>query len=296
MATYMENIITRHNSDIIDFHWVFPDGIGGLEWARKLGKKTVVTVRGNEAIHFFERDEVRKIIQRKLSYFDHVVTVSTDLKTKILADYSVDPSKVTVISNGIDSEKFFLMDKLEARSMCGLHTDQKYIITICRLSKEKGLDHLLKSFAKLDSQQTRLIIIGDGPLKVSLITLSETLGIADRVDFHGVIDHREACAWYNAADIFCLPSLWEGCPNVVIESLACGTPVVASNVGGIPDLISGDDYGYLVPPGDADALSSALENALNHSWNNFNISKFGSSHSWDHVAEKVIKVYERVLV
>jgi teichuronic acid biosynthesis glycosyltransferase TuaC len=90
-------------------------------------------------------------------------------------------------------------------------------------------------------------------------------------------------------------SIWEGCPNVVIEALACGTPVVASHVGGIPDMVPSADYGILVPPGDEDALATALEKALGRDWNRRNISEFGSANSWADVADKVINVFEGVL-
>ncbi len=105
MAPYIESMFREFDHDIFDFHWVYPDAIGGLQWARKLRKKTVVTVRGNEAIYYFDKTIVRRIVQKRLTEFDHVIAVSNDLKNKILSDYSIEQSRVSVIPNGIDTVK-----------------------------------------------------------------------------------------------------------------------------------------------------------------------------------------------
>ena len=295
MASYMEEMFSQARFDILDFHWVYPDAIGGLQWANGFRKKTVVTVRGNEAIYYFNKGPVRKIVQQRLKEFDHVIAVSKDLKDKILAEFGVDKSRISVIANGIDPAKFRCTDLGQARRQCLLDEGKRYVLTVSRLSAEKGVEFLLRAMKKLRAPETRLVIIGDGPLKAGLISLAADLGIKDRVQFLGVLGHADICAWYNAADVFCLPSLWEGCPNVVIEALACGTPVVASRVGGIPDLVPGADYGSLVPPGDADMLAEALDLALGKNWNRRSISEFGSANSWANVADKVISVFEGVL-
>jgi len=295
LAPYMEGLAKEQGAQLLDFHWVFPDAIGGLSWARKLGLKTVVTVRGNEAIYYFDRSPVRKVVQRALSQFDHVIAVSHDLQEKILADYGVEPSRISVIANGIDTERFRRTDQTAARKACHLEEGVCCLLTVSRLSPEKGLDRLLRAFQRLGRADTRLVVIGDGPLGGELRALCAELGIEQQVDFPGALGHHEICAWYNAADLFCLPSLWEGCPNVIIEALACGTPVVASRVGGIPELVGGAEHGILVPPGEVEALAGALGTALAREWDRGLISQWGSARSWSEVADQVIKVFERVL-
>ena len=105
-------------------------------------------------------------------------------------------------------------------------------------------------------------MLGDGPLQESLQELAAELGVDDRVQFPGRLPHDELPLWFNAADVFCLPSLNEGCPNVVIESIACATPVVASNVGGIPDLITTPDRGQVVEPKDVAGFATAIQDVL----------------------------------
>jgi len=295
MFSFMERMTLDHEYELMDFHWVYPDAIAGLDWARKLGKKTVVTVRGNEAIYYYEKGLLRRTVQKKLNEFDHLITVSNDLKHKIVSEYNVDASKISVVSNGIDVGKFFYIEQELARKRLNLATNRQYILTVSRLSSEKGLPHLLNAFAKIKNSATELIIVGDGPLKDSLVSLGMALGINERVRFMSSLGHADICYWYNAADVFCLPSLWEGCPNVVIEALACGTPVVATQVGGIPDLVPSNDYGVLVPPGNPDSLALSLDKALAKDWNRQKISEFGSVNSWEDVADMVINIFNRVL-
>lgn len=295
LTAFLEKNPAYLNYDIFDFHWTYPDAIGGLESARKFGKKAVVTVRGNEALYFFDTSKMRKVLQEKLCEFDHVIAVSSDLQHKIVTEYNVPPSKVSVIANGIDCRKFHVMDRGEALKTCGRDCNRQFILAVSRLSHEKGLEYLFDAFARLKRPDLDLIIIGDGPLKKQLTEMCRRYGIADNVIFLGDVRHEKLIAWYNAADLFCLPSLREGCPNVVIEALACGTPVVASHVGGIPDLVTGPDCGYLIPPGDAEKLSRALEKALAADWNREIIASVGSARSWEHVAENVIQVFERIL-
>jgi len=292
---FAEDFIRVNKIDILDFHWVYPDGIAGIDWARKSGKKIIVTVRGNEAIHYYEKTRVREIIKEQLSSFHHIITVSNDLKNKVINSYSVQPDKVTVIPNGIDSTKFYPIEKSAAKAYCHLDDNKRIILTVSRLSSEKGLEFLIQAVSKIKSTDVMLIIIGDGPLKGKLTNMVKSLGLAESVRFMGNIGHSDIIKWYNSADIFCLPSLWEGCPNVVIEALACGIPVVATNVGGIPDLVPGDQAGCLVPPGNIEALASAIDKSLNAHLDRRLIADCGSSNSWINVAEKVIEVYNKVL-
>jgi teichuronic acid biosynthesis glycosyltransferase TuaC len=258
LRPFISNAIAETNCDVLDVHWVYPDGFAALEWARRYNKKVVVTVRGNEAIHYYQDTAVRNMIVNKMHLFDHVISVSDDLKNKLVNEYQVSPDKISVIHNGVDKSKFVPMDKAYARSKCGLTDNCKYILSISRLSSEKGLDILLEAMVRLKKANVKLVLVGDGPLYNTLNKYVYNKNLSDRVNFVGSVPHNNLCHWYNAADVFCLPSLWEGCPNVVIEALACGTPVVSSSVGAVPHFVNFCS-GMLVPPGEADSLANALE-------------------------------------
>ena len=292
---FISQMVKRHDFGLFDFHWVYPDAFAGLRWARKFGKKIVVTIRGNESICYFEKSLRKRMLVNTLRSVDHVIAVSSDLKRKVVQEYGVDGAKVTVILNGIDTDKFFAVDKREAQKQCGLKIGLKYILSLSRLSHEKGLDTLIEAFSAMNVENTILLIVGDGPLKSKLQHKVGYLRMEKKILFFDAVPHNETVKWYNAADVFCLPSLWEGCPNTIIESLACGTPVVASNVGGIPDLVPDDSYGLLVPPGDSASLAAALSDALEKKWDREHIASYGSQNTWNDVAQRVVDVFKLVL-
>jgi teichuronic acid biosynthesis glycosyltransferase TuaC len=295
LNNFIDNILNTFDADLLDLHWVYPDAFAGLNWARRHKKKIVVTIRGNESICYFEKSLRKKMLINTLKCVDHIISVSSDLKQKIVEKYGIDENAVTVIPNGIDDCKFYAINKEKARRKNGLELDKQYVLSLCRLSEEKGLEYLLRAFSRIKRDNNILLMVGDGPLEKRLKDLSQKLNISNRVKFIGAVSHDETIWWYNAADVYCLPSLWEGCPNVIIESLACGTPVVATQVGGIPDLIPDKKFGYLVPPGNDGELADALSKALVNDWERTEIARFGASNTWQNVADSVIKVFKRVL-
>ena len=291
ICSYIENELI----DLIDVHWLYPDAYAAIKWAKKFKKKIIITVRGHESIYYYSNSMVKKFIPEILTSSDHIISVSSDLKNKIINQYKIHAEKISVISNGIDTEKFFLIDQLKAKKLCGLEESKKYILAIGRLSYEKGMGILLESFSLLNEQDTELIIIGAGFLKTKLVNLANHLNIIDRVKFIQEVAHDKAYLWYNSANVFCLPSRWEGCPNVVIESLACGTPVVATKVGAVPDIMSSSKLGIIVPPEDSSQLVLGLRDALQKKWDADFISQVGSQNNWDTVAHKVNNVFEKIL-
>jgi glycosyltransferase involved in cell wall biosynthesis len=137
------------------------------------------------------------------------------------------------------------------------------------LLPEKGPDILIDGFKvlteKVPERRADLVVLGDGPLMRPLASLVREYGLAGRVRLLGRRPNAEVAAWMSAADVLCLPSLREGCPNVVLEALASGRPVVASNVGGVPELLDKDN-GLLVPPGQPEQLGEALAAAVSRDW------------------------------
>jgi len=294
LRPFVKNIFEETDAQLLDVHWVYPDGFAALEWARKFNKKVVVTVRGNEALHYYQETAIRKMIVKKMHLFDHVISVSDDLKFKLINEYNVSPDKITVIHNGVDKTKFVPIDKAYARSKCGFADNYKYILAISRLSSEKGMEFLLEAMKMLTTANVKLVLVGNGPLYGTLNDFVIKYNLSDKVHFIGTVPHEDLHLWYNAADAFCLSSLWEGCPNVVIESLACGTPVVSSDVGAVPHFVN-DSCGMVVPRGDAVSLSKSLDKALNSIWDQRVISDAITLREWSEVAENVIDVFMKVI-
>jgi glycosyltransferase involved in cell wall biosynthesis len=175
---------------------------------------------------------IRPMIRRALTRATGVIAVSGALKERIV-ELGIEPEKVAVIRNGVDRSIFYPKDRAESRRKLGLSPGSRIIIAVGALVALKGFDHLIDAIALLSDKQAKLFVIGEGPERVALEARIAKCKLADRVFLVGSRPQTELADWYSAADLFCLASSREGCPNVVIEAMACGTPVVAAGVGGV---------------------------------------------------------------
>ncbi len=194
---------------------------------------------------------------------DHTVAVSEAVRDTVVRNDGVDPERVTVIGNAVDPDRFRPADRPTARHNLGLAThtapNTVWVGAVGRLSNSKGFDHLLEATALARSRGSRLelALVGDGPLADDLAAHAHQLEIDDHVHFLGRRSELEHI--YPAFDVFVLSSLQEGSPNVVLEAMACGVAVVATRVGGVPELLDDGHSGLLVPAADPTVLADALE-------------------------------------
>lgn len=169
------------------------------------------------------------------------------------------PEKIHVIYNGVDTQKFGAKhDKEKLRSSLGLKPEDFVCVTVARLDEQKGVSYLVEAARKVveKNPETKFLIVGDGPLKEKLIELSEKLGLTEHVLFLG--QRMDVPKILGASDLFLLPSIWEGLPNVVLEAMAAGLAVVATKTSGTPELVVDGKTGFLVSPGDAVGLAGAI--------------------------------------
>lgn len=248
--------------DVILSYWVHPDGETAIRAGRLAGKPVVLMTGGSDVLLLTDDPARKRCIQRVLRDADAVVAVSQDLAAQ-LVQLGIDPRKVRTMARGVDLDQFAPGDKTEARERLGLPSADPVLLWVGRMVPVKGLDVLIAALDTLRHHHpdARLYLVGDGPLRHALAANAAARGLERRITFVGAVPHDDLADWYRAADLTVLPSHSEGSPNVLRESLACGTPFVASRVGGVPDLaINGN--GTLVPPGDPAALAQALESAL----------------------------------
>ena len=191
-----------------------------------------------------------------------MVAVSQDIKSK-LCELGLPPAKVHVVYRGINVEQFSPGDRRAARRRLGLPCDRPLLVWVGRMARVKGLDVLVEACAILKARQIdfHVALVGDGPLQEGLQAACLARGVQEQVRFVGSVRHHELPDWYRAADLTILPSLSEGVPNVLLESLACGTPFVASRVGGIPEIAS-PGIDRLVTPSDPVELADAIAQQL----------------------------------
>jgi D-inositol-3-phosphate glycosyltransferase len=182
---------------------------------------------------------------------DALVVSTQQEKDDLVRLYRTPPHKIGVIPAGVDPELFRPGDQIRARSVLGLG-EKRVILYVGRVEPLKGLDILINAFALLeDTNDTRLLVVGGRLGQESeldrLRSVAVQLGIGDRVTFAGAVKHAELPDYYNAADIFVLPSYYESFGLVALEAMACGTPVVVSRVGGLKTFIKDGEHGYLIP-------------------------------------------------
>ncbi len=298
-ARVVQRLHAEQPCDLIDAHYVYPDGYAAVKLGRALKLPVVVTARGTDINLFSQMLLVRPLVRAALSGAASVIAVSGALKQRMV-ELGIPAEKVVVIRNGIDRTIFYPQDRAEVRRALGLEANGPVIITVCSLTANKGIDRLIDAFALVSKQPAnetaRMYVIGEGPERAALEARIARHGLQGRVILPGARPQPELARWYSAAELFCLASHREGCPNVVLEALACGTPVVAMDVGGIRELITSPAYGRLVSPTTAavDSLARQIHEALNIRWNRAEIAAYGGARSWHDVAAEVEALWRSV--
>jgi glycosyltransferase involved in cell wall biosynthesis len=271
--------------DVILATWAYPDVFAAVLAGRALGLPVVAKVHGSD-VHVASRISWRRrAIRWALTRCAGVVAVSSSLKAE-LAGFGVPGERIHVVPNGIDVERFHPLDRREARARLSLPLEGRRIVFVGNLAPVKGLPVLLEAAAAV-SGDVSFSLVGDGPQRAELAALIKRLGLSGRATLVGRVPHQAIPLWMSAGDLFCLPSVSEGCPNVVVEALACGTPVVASRVGGIPELVRETTSGFLVNPGRPDELAAAIERALAGGWDPAAIRRTVEDRGWAESARRI---------
>ena len=243
----------RHGN-IVHCHWTI-SGLVAYVATRVWRRPLVLSVRGSD-IHLVERGLMAKLHRKIYAWTDIVVAVSEDIAAKLEA-VGVPRDKVRVVPNGVDS-RFRPGDRTAARRRLGLPVDGFIVLFVGLLIPIKGLDILVEALAEVETDLL-CVLVGDGPLAPDLERQAVNLAVGDRLRFAGRQPSNEIPDWLVAADVLLLPSRSEGRPNVVLEAQACGIPVVATAVGGTPELVRDGETGLLIEPDNAPALAAAID-------------------------------------
>jgi len=269
----------RDKVDVVLGSWAYPDGFASVVAARLLGVPSVVKLHGSD-IHLLARiPGPRRMMSWALPRAAHVVAVSRPLADEVVA-LGVPSDRVTVVMNGVDGDLFCPRDRAAARARLDLPLDVPLAVHVGNLKPEKGVLDLGRAWASVarDVPGATLLVIGDGPLEGELRRVTAPLG--ERVRLIARQPLERVPLYLAAADILVLPSHSEGTPNVVLEALASGRRVVATSVGGVPDLITSPTLGMLVPPRDPDALAGSIATALRSSYDADEVARLGGRGGW----------------
>jgi glycosyltransferase involved in cell wall biosynthesis len=295
-ASLRPHIVRLHREfpfDIILAAWVYPDATAAAHLARDYRCPLVVKVLGSDINEIAHHDSLRAQIGQTLTQAQRILAVSNALKERVI-DLGIPREKVVMHHNGVNGDQFTVRDAHEVRQRLGLRQDRKLVCYVGNLKPEKGVDVLIEAMGCLHREGNReieAVMVGSGSMDEALRGAVRRGRFEDRVHFVGRKLHAEIPDWIAACDVFCLPSRREGCPNVVLEGLASGRPVVATAVGGVPELINADN-GILVPSEQPEALAAALKAALSRKWDPTALRQSVESLSWDEIGRALHGVLE----
>lgn len=279
--------------DVIDAHYYYPDGVAAGYIARKLGKPFVVTARGTDLNLIPNYPWPRKHILETAQNAAASIGVCKALMDT-LAKLGSDPAKLHVFRNGVDLERFAIEPRDTARAQLGLPQERRHLLSVGHLIDRKG-HHLAIEALPLLPQDIDLTIVGTGPELTALEKLAAKLGVTPRVRFVGMIPQEKLKYWYSAADVTLLCSSREGWANVLLESMACGTPVVATNIWGTPEVVSTPDVGRLMHERSATALAEAV-NALFADYPDRNkVRHHAEGFSWEQTTQDQLCLFRSML-
>lgn len=229
--------------DLIDAHCYYPDGVAAGIIAQKIGKPFVVTARGTDLNLIAQYSKPRKLILGTAAHAAASIGVCKALMDR-LAELGADAGKLNVLRNGVDLVRFQPVDRSQARHRLNLPEDREILLSVGHLIERKGHHIAIEALADIPGAQ--LLIIGDGPEKKNLEALAVAKGVQNRVSFKGQLPNDVLKDWYSAADVLVLCSSREGWANVLLEAMACGTPVVATRIWGTPEVVACPEAGVLM--------------------------------------------------
>lgn len=285
--------VRRFAPDLVLAYWVYPDGHAALRTARNLGVPCIVGARGSD-IHV--RSGINAVMTRRtIAGVDALLTVSKAMRVAAIDQFNASADRTHTISNGFNTDIFRPLDRAAMREKLGIKPETELVIYVGRLVESKGMRELIEAHGRLVRRKPnlRLALIGDGVMREQLGTLISASGLDASVILSGGCEPAQVAEWIGAADLLTLPSWSEGYPNVVVEAIACGRPVVATDVGGTREIIDATN-GILIPARNVDALEQAIDEALERSWDRDAIAA-AMRRTWDDVGRETLAVCEQVV-
>jgi glycosyltransferase involved in cell wall biosynthesis len=278
--------------DLIDAHYFYPDGVAAVWLGEALGAPVVVTGRGTD-LNLIPRFAVpRRLIRRAAERAAGLITVCQALKDD-LAALGVAPERIRVLRNGVDLERFRPGDRAAARARFGLDPARRTLGSVGHLIERKGHHLVIQALARCPD--TDLVIAGDGPERTALAALAAERGLGARVRFLGTLSQADLAHLYGALDALVLASSREGWANVLLEAMACGTPVVATPVGGTPEVVTAPEAGVLARGADVAALAEAIGALFGRPIDRAATRCFAERFGWEATTEGQIALFRAIV-
>jgi glycosyltransferase involved in cell wall biosynthesis len=291
----VRRLVRAQRFDAIDAHYVYPDGLAAVLLGKAFGLPVIVSARGTDINLFPEFKTIRPMIRWTLRQVAGGIGVCTAL-VDVMKQLGLASERAKTIGNGVDLSRFQPIDRHEARRKLGIRAEGPVVVAVGSLIERKGFQFLIPAVAAVRREFPALqaYVIGEGEFRPQLEQLIRQNQLEANFFLQGHRPNSELGAWYSAADVSCLVSSREGWPNVVLESMACGTPVLATNIWGVPEIITSPELGVIVEQ-NVENITSGLTSALRQSWSRSRLAEFAASRTWDTVADEMADWFERCL-
>jgi glycosyltransferase involved in cell wall biosynthesis len=286
----VERMHRERGFDLIDAHYFYPDGVAAAMLGRRLGVPVVITARGTDVNLIAQYRIPRRMIRWAAGQADAVIAVSQALKEK-LAALGVERERIHVLRNGVDLELFHPENRDALRADLTLRGPT--LLSVGNLLGFKGHGVVIEALSLLP--QYELVIAGGGPDRAAFEALARQCGVSGRVRFVGSLSQQDLRRYYCAADALVLASSREGWPNVLLEAMACGTPVIATDVGGVPEIVTSMDAGIVVKERSAPALAGAVRALLTQPRERAATRRFAERFGWGATTNGQLRLFRQVL-
>jgi teichuronic acid biosynthesis glycosyltransferase TuaC len=276
--------------DAIDAHYFYPDGVAAVRLGQEFGKPVVITARGSDITQLAHFPGPRRMIRDAIRRADAMISVSAALGAA-LVELGASPERVHVLRNGIDTQMFRPADRVLSRGVLGV--SGHVLVSVGALIERKGHDRTIAALPHLPGYS--LIIAGQGPEREALLALAQRLGVGDRVRLLGAIPHPLLPELFSAADASVLSSSREGWANVLLESMACGTPVVASNIPGNPEVVQEPTAGLVVDDNTPEGIAAGILKLFADLPDRAATRAYAERFSWDETTQGQVTLFERLV-
>ena len=290
LPSLRRQIACGQDFDAIDAHYMYPDGVAAVMLGLALNRPVAVTCRGSDinaiSKYRFPRQQITWAAKRAAA----VVTVSEGLRAGLTA-MGIHVANVRVLRNGVDLDLFYPVERQIARSRLGLVG--RVLVSVGNLVQLKGHDLIIKALVDLPS--TTLLVVGRGPERIALEGLARKVGVADRVRFLEPLPQEQLRDIYGAADALVLASSTEGWPNVLLESMACGTPVIATDIPVAREIVGTPEVGQLLRERTPESIAQSVEMLLASPRDGRAIRAYAERFSWDHTTIGQLQMFDEIV-
>jgi glycosyltransferase involved in cell wall biosynthesis len=280
--------------DLIDAHYYYPDGVAAALLAQWFGKPLTITARGTDLNLIPQYPLPRRMIEWAARRAAGSIGVCAALMD-VLRGWGHDPAKLHTLRNGVDLERFRPLPQGQVRAELGVG-GEPLLLSVGHLIERKGHHVAIEALAKLAKARpdARLVIIGEGEERAALTALAARLGVADKVRLTGSLPNTELLKWYSAADVLLLCSSREGWANVLLESMACGTPVVATDIWGTPEVVAAPEAGLLVAERTGAAFAAGVEALLTGGVDRAATRRYAEGFSWQATTDGQLDLFSTI--